>query len=50
MKHRTVPRALAALAALALATMLFACGGGGSSSSSSTPTTGGGATLSGSAQ
>ncbi len=48
MKHKMVRRTLAVLFALALTTMLFACGGGGSSSS--TPSTGGGATLSGSAQ
>jgi hypothetical protein len=47
MKHRMVRRTLAVLAALALTSMLFACGGG---SSSSTPSTGSGATLSGSAQ
>jgi hypothetical protein len=47
MKHKIVRRTLAVLVALALTSILFACGGG---SSSSTPSTGGGATLSGSAQ
>ena len=48
MQHKFIRTFLATLAALALTTLLFACGGGGSSTT--TPTSGSGTTLSGTAQ